>query len=97
MKQTKVYPHELEEKGFIRADLEEMNKCKLDKSAYVQTFLSPAVINANCGWYGVEYVSYTNGEEYVFFLDFDKNLSRGVCVTADSKVAIATAVFDNID
>ena len=97
MKQTKVYPHELEKKGFIRANWEEMNKCKLDKSAYVQKFLSPAVINANCGWYGVEYVAYTNGEEYVFFLDSDKDLSRGVCVTADSKVAIATDVFDNID
>lgn len=97
MKQNKVYPHILEEKGFIRANREEMNKCKLDKSAYVQTFLSPAVINANCGWYGVEYVTYTNGEEYVFFLDSDKDLSRGICVTADSKQAIATAVFDNID
>ena len=97
MKQNKIYPHNLEEKGFVRSSLKEMNKCKLDKSAYVQTFLSPAVINANCGWYGVEYVAYTNGEEYVFFLDFDKDLSRGVCVTANSKVAIATAVFDNID
>ena len=97
MKQTKVYPHELEEKGFVCSNLKEMNECKLDKSAYVQMFLSPAVINAKCGWYGVEYVAYTNGEEYIFFLDFDKNLSRGVCVTANSKVAIATAVFDNID
>lgn len=97
MKQNKVYPHELEEKGFIRANREEMNKCQLDKSAYVEMFLSPAVINAKCGWYGVEYVVFTNGEEYVFFLAFDKSLSRGVCVTADSKQAIATAVFDNID
>ena len=97
MKQTKVYPHELEKKGFIRANREEMNKCKLDKSAYVQSFLSPAVINAKCGWHGVEYVAYTNGEEYIFFLAFDKSLSRGVCVTGNSNVAIATAVFDNID
>ena len=97
MKQTKVYPHELKEKGFIRADREEMNKCKLDKSAYVQTFLSPAVINANCGWYGVEYVAYTNGEEYIFFLDDNYDRCRGICVTADSKQAIATDVFDNID
>ena len=97
MKQNKIYPHILEEKGFVRSNLKEMNKCKLDKSAYVQTFLSPAVINANCGWYGVEYVAYTNGEEYVFFLAFDKSLSRGVCVTGNSNVAIATAVFDNID
>ena len=97
MKQTKVYPHELEEKGFIRANREEMNKCKLDKSAYVQTFLSPAVINAKCGWYGVEYVAYTNGEEYVFFIDSCARLSGGICVTADSKQAIATDVFDNID
>ena len=97
MKQNKVYPHELEEKGFIRANLEEMNKCKLDKSAYVQTFLSPAVAGADCGWYGVEYVPYDNGEEYVFFVDSNYRLSRGICVTADSKQAIATAVFDNID
>lgn len=97
MKQTKVYPYELEEKGFVRANREEMNKCKLDKSAYVQTFLSPAVINANCGWHGVEYVAYSNGEEYVFFLDDNYDRCRGVCVTADSKQAIATDVFDNID
>lgn len=97
MKQTKVYPHELEEKGFVRANWREMNECKLDKSSYVQTFLSPAVINAKCGWHGVEYVAYTNGEEYVFFIDSHVRLSRGICVTADSKQAIATAVFDNID
>ena len=97
MKQTKVYPHELEEKGFVRANWREMNECKLDKSAYVQTFLSPAVINAKCGWYGVAYVASTNGAEYVFFLDDNYDRCRGICVTADSKVAIATAVFDNID
>ena len=97
MKQNKTYIYELEEKGFVRATWHEMNKCQLDKSAYVEMFLSPAVINANCGWYGVDYVAYTNGEEYVFFLAFDKSLSRGVCVTANSKQAIATAVFDNID
>ena len=97
MKQNKIYPHELEEKGFVRANWREMNECKLDKSAYVQTFLSPAVINAKCGWYGVEYVAYTNGEEYVFFLDNNYDRCRGICVTADSKQAIATDVFDNID
>lgn len=97
MKQTKVYPHELEEKGFVKQDWRKMTKYQLDKSAYVEMFLSPAVINAKCGWYGVEYVAYTNGEEYIFFLAFDKSLSRGVCVTANSKQAIATAVFDNID
>ena len=97
MKQNKIYPHELEEKGFVRANWREMNECKLDKSAYVQTFLSPAVTNAKCGWYGVEYVAYTNGEEFVFFVDASDRLSRGICVTADSKQAIAAAVFDNID
>ena len=96
MKQTKVYPHELEEKGFVRANWREMNECKLDKSAYVQTFLSPAVINAKCGWHGVEYVAYTNGEEFVFFVDASDRLSRGICVTAYSKRSIATDVFDNI-
>ena len=97
MKQKKIYPHDLEEKGFVRADRREMNECKLDKSAYVQMFLSPAVTNAKCGWHGVEYVAYTNGEEFVFFVDASDRLSRGICVTADSKQAIATAVFDNID
>lgn len=97
MKQNKIYPHDLEKKGFVRANWREMNKCQLEKSAFVETFLSPTVINANCGWYGVEYVVFTNGEEYVFFLSFAKSLSRGVCVTGNSKVAIATAVFDNIN
>ena len=97
MKQNKIYPHDLEEKGFKELSFHEMSECQLSKSAFVERYVSPAVINAKCGWYGVEYVAYTNGEEYIFFLDFDKNLSRGVCVTANSKVAIATAVFDNID
>lgn len=97
MKQNKVYAYELEEKGYIRANWREMSECQLDKSAYVQMFLSPAVANSNSGWYGVDYVVYTNGEEYVFFLDSLDRLSRGICVTANSKTAIATAVFDNID
>ena len=97
MKQNKIYPHNLEEKGFKELSFREMSECQLEKSAFVEKYVSPTVIRANSGWYGVEYVAYTNGEEYVFFLDFDKDLSRGVCVTADSKVAIATAVFDNID
>jgi hypothetical protein len=49
MKQNKIYPHDLEEKGFVRANWREMNKCQLEKSAFVEMFLSPAVINANCG------------------------------------------------
>lgn len=97
MKQNKTYARELEEKGYVRANWREMNKCQLEKSEYVEMFLSPAVANADCGWYGVEYVPYDNGEEYVFFVDSHDRLSRGICVTADSKQAIATAVFDNID
>lgn len=97
MKQNKVYAYKLEEKGYIRANWREMSECQLDKSAYVQMFLSPAVANSDCGWYGVNYVVYTNGEEYVFFLDSLDRLSRGICVTASSKTAITTAVFDNID
>jgi len=97
MKQNKTYTYELEEKGYVRATWHEMNKCQLDKSAYVEMFLSPAVANSNSGWYGCTYVVYTNGEEYVFFLDSLDRLSRGVCVTGNSKQAIATAVFDNID
>lgn len=97
MKQNKIYPHELEAKGYVRANWREMNECQLNKSAYVEMFLSPAVANSNSGWYGVNYVVYTNGEEYVFFLDSLDRLSRGICVTANSKTAIATAVFDNID
>lgn len=97
MKQNKIYPRELEEKGFVRANCHEINKCQLEKSAFVDMFLSPTVANANCGWYGVRYVVYTNGEEYIFFLAFDKSLSRGICVTGNSKMAIATDVFDNID
>ena len=97
MKQNKVYPHELKEMGFVAARWREVDQSKLDKNSFVQMFLSPAVANADCGWYGVEYVPYDNGEEYVFFLDDNCDRCRGVCVTADSKVAIATAVFDNID
>lgn len=97
MKQNKTYIYELEEKGYARANWREMNECQLDKSAFVEKFLSPTVKNSNSGWYGCAYVSYANGEEYVFFVDSLDRLSRGICVTGNSKQAIATAVFDNID
>ena len=97
MKQTKVYPHKLEEKGFKELSFREMSECQLSKSAFVEDYLSPTVKHANSGWKGAEYAAYSNGEEYVFFLDDNCDRCRGVCVTADSKVAIATAVFDNID
>ena len=97
MKQTKRYFCELEEKGYVRVNWREMTKDQREKSVYVQQYLSTAVAYSDCGWCGVEYVAYTNGEEYVFFINSLDRLSRGVCVTANSKQAIATAVFDNID
>ena len=97
MKQTKVYPHNLEEKGFVRTDWRKMNRYQLDKHIFVEKELSAAVLCSDCGWKGVEYVLYDNGEEYIFFIDSRGRLSRGICVTANSKQAIAQAVFDNID
>ena len=72
-------------------------ECQLSKSAFVERYVSPTVKHANSGWNGVEYAVYSNGEEYVFFLDDNYDRCRGICVTADSKQAIATDVFDNID
>ena len=97
MKQNKIYPHELEEKGFKELPFREMSGCQLTKSVFVESYLSPTVKHANSGWKGVEYAVYSNGEEYVFFLDDNYDRCRGICVTADSKQAIATDVFDNID
>ena len=97
MKQTKVYPHELKEKGFKELSINEMSECQLAKSAFVERYVSLTVKHANSGWKGVEYAAYSNGEEYIFFLDDNYDRCRGVCVTADSKQAIATDVFDNID
>ena len=96
MKQNKIYPHKLKEKGFKELSLNEMSECQLSKSAFVERYLSPTVIRANSGWKGVEYAAYSNGEEYVFFLDDNYDRRRGICVTADSKLAIAIDVFDNI-
>lgn len=97
MKQNKIYPHELKEKGFKELSLNEMSECQLAKSTFVETYLSPTVKHANSGWSGVEYVVDSNGEECVFFLDNNRDRCCGICVTADSKQAIATDVFDNID
>ena len=97
MKQNKIYPHNLEEKGFKELHFREMSECQLSKSAFVERYVSPTVKHADSGWKGAEYAVYSNGEEYVFFLDNNYDRCRGVCVTADSKVAIAPAVFDNID
>ena len=97
MKQNKIYTHNLEEKGFKELSFREMSECQLSKSAFVERDVSPTVKHADSGWKGAEYAVFTNGEEYVFFLDDNHDRCRGVCVTADSKVAIATAVFDNID
>lgn len=96
MKQNKIYPHILEEKGFKELHFREMSECQLEKSAFVERYVSPTVKYANSGWSGVEYVVYSNGEECVFFLDNNRDRCCGICVTADSKQAIATDVFDNI-
>ena len=96
MKQTKVYPRELEERGFKELSFREISECQLAKSAFVEKYLSPTVKHANSGWKGVEYAVYSNGEEYVFFLDDKYDRCGGICVTADSKQAIVTDVFDNI-
>ena len=97
MKQNKVYPHELKEKGFKELSLNEMSECQRAKSAFVERCVSPTVKHADSGWKGAEYAVYSNGEEYVFFLDGNHDRCCGICVTADSKQAIATDVFDNID
>ena len=97
MKQNKIYPHKLKEKGFKELSLNEMSECQLSKSAFVEKCVSLTVKHANSGWKGVEYAAYSNGEEYVFFLDDNHDRCCGICVTADSKQAIATDVFDNID
>lgn len=96
MKQNKVYPHDLDERGFKELPFCEMSECQRAKSAFVEKYVSPTVKHANSGWKGVEYAVYSNGEEYIFFLDDNHDRCRGVCVTGNSKVAIATAVFDNI-
>ena len=96
MKQNKIYPHDLEERGFKELPFCEMSECQLEKSAFVEKCVSLTVKHADSGWKGVEYAAYSNGEEYVFFLNDNCNRCRGICVTADSKQAIATAVFDNI-
>lgn len=96
MKQNKVYPHELDEKGFKELPFGKMSECQLAKRAFVERYFSPTVKHANSGWNGVEYAVYSNGEEYIFFLDDNYDRCRGVCVTADSKLAIVIDVFDNI-
>lgn len=96
MKQNKTYPYELKEKGFKELSFREMSECQLAKSAFVERYVSLAVKHADSGWKGVEYAVYSNGEEYVFFLDNNYDRCRGICVTADSKCSIATDVFDNI-
>nr|DAR47574.1 MAG TPA: hypothetical protein [Caudoviricetes sp.] len=96
MKQNKIYPHDLEERGFKELPFCEMSECQLAKGAFVERYLSPTVKHANSGWGGVEYAVYSNGEEYIFFLDDNHDRCRGVCVTADSKLAIVIDVFDNI-
>lgn len=96
MKQNKIYSHNLEEKGFRELSISEMDECQFAKKVFVNRYISPTVKHANSGWSGVEYAVYSNGKEYVFFLDYDYNRCCGVCVTANSKQAIATAVFDNI-
>ena len=96
MKQNKIYPHDLEERGFKELPIREMSECQLAKSTFVEKYVSPTVKHANSGWAGTEYVVYSNGEEYVFFLDGNHDRCCGICVTADSKQAIVADVFDNI-
>ena len=88
--------YELQERGLVREDRRKMNISQFEKSIFVEKRLSPAIKDSDCGWLGVDYVVYTNGKEYVFFIDSLGRLSKGVCVTGNTKQAIAQAVFDNI-
>lgn len=97
MKQNKIYPNELSARGFVSASWKEMTDCQKEKYLFVELYISQTVKHSDSGWIGAEYVVYTNGEEYVFFLDENYHKSCGVCVTENSKQAIATDVFDNID
>ena len=67
------------------------------KEDFVNGPLSDLIYQANTGWYGCRYHKDLNGEELVYLLNRNgEEVSRGICVTADSCEAIVRDVFKNL-
>ena len=96
MKQNKIYPHILEERGFKELHLREMSECQLSKSAFVERYVSPTVKHADSGWKGAEYAAYSNGQKSVFFHEqFSQNFSfHGIILSSVLEVIRKLIIFN---
>ena len=77
--------------------IRDYNPEEIEKSVYVERWLSPAVAKTDCGWHGCQYAVYEDGMEIVWLLDNHGKRSRGINVSCDSKLGLAADVFENID
>lgn len=100
MKASYKWGWQINRDGFKAVDWCSLTYEEVMKKAYVNDFLSPAVHEAECGWYGLAYaVCEIDGEcrtEFVLMFaepNDTPNGARWVNVTGDSKGAIAEAVW----
>ena len=97
-----TFAHVLKERGFSEIPEESYKPCYDAKKIWVERYLEPTVVSANCGWESVKYVLMkipcSDVAEYVV-LASDKNEpkdGRYINITAYSKGAILCAVADNL-
>lgn len=97
-----TYAHVLKERGFVEVPKEYLIPRHEEKRAFVEAYLEPAIINANCGWASVKYILMKHSDEgfreYVVLASNAKNPMDGryVEVTANSKGSIISEVAENL-
>lgn len=90
----------LDEKGFVEVLFNEYTDCQTQKLKYVEKYLSPSILYANCGWNHVVYYVLKNGSdtrEYAALYPEKENTNgRYINVSGNSLGAIAEAVWSNV-
>lgn len=79
----------------------EWTDCQKDKAYYIRNELKSALLAANAGWNGLDFkvMRYEStpdkyGEEYLVLSENGSN--RWICVSGNSRIACAEALFKNI-
>ena len=97
-----MYEHTIKERGYVEVDWKTMSQCELEKSAFVDLYLSPTLRAAKCGWDNLEYkvMETPSGRRTEFLVLWAEGVgtsgSRWINVTGNSLGAIMCEMCDNL-
>ena len=97
-----MYAFTVENRGYVDVDWETVSQCELDKSAFVDLYLSLALRAAKCGWENIQYrvMETPSGHRTEFLVLWAEEIgnsgSRWINVTGNSLGAVMCAMCDNL-